>query len=372
MDNTLARSISNAGLKIQYDALCRQVLSHRNILAWILKSTTEEYRDCSIEEISDYIEGIPAIGSIPVSPGETNSDAPHRHSRPDDLQSARITGMANESSVHGEGVVYYDIHFSIQVPKKHRETRQTAKIHEPRISRSMKMPRGNIITTSEQPDNTLEKEEMKQKRILADIEPQKSFYPGYKIETRGIYYSARMISSQLTTVFEDSDYDSIMKAISIFICMNAPKKTGNTIVRYSLTPTHVYGSYPDQVSAYDKICTIVITLNESVATENVFLQMMNTLLSKTKSYEEKKEELENKFHIPMSRGAIGEELRSMCNLSDLVEEQGIQKGIQIGKQQQRRKTQRERKRADAAEQRAIRAEREVDRLKKELQLLKAN
>ncbi|MCD8348864.1 MAG: hypothetical protein LUD16_13180 [Lachnospiraceae bacterium] len=205
---------------------------------------------------------------------------------------------------------------------------------------------------------------MKQKRLLADIEPQKSFYPGYKIETRGIYYSARMISSQLTTVFEDSDYDSIMKTISIFICMNAPKKIGNAIVRYSLTPTHVYGSYPDQVSAYDKICTIVITLNESVATENVFLQMMNTLLSKTKSYEEKKEELEDKFHIPMSRDTIGEELRSMCNLSDLVEEQGIQKGIRIGRR-------RERKRADAAEQRALRAEQEVERLKKELQLLKA-
>lgn len=60
-----------------------------------------------------------------------------------------------------------------------------------------------------------------------------------------------MLSSQLTTVFEDSDYDSIMKTISIFICMNAPKKTGNAIVRYSLTPTHVSGNYPDRPSAYN-------------------------------------------------------------------------------------------------------------------------
>ncbi|MCD8395963.1 MAG: hypothetical protein LUD12_02025 [Lachnospiraceae bacterium] len=234
----------------------------------------------------------------------------------------------------------------------------------------------NNVTVSQQPDNDLKIEGTKQARILADIEPQKSFYPGYRIETRGIYYSVRMLSSQLTTVFEDSDYDSIMKTISIFICMNAPQKIGNAIVRYSLTPTHVSGNYPDRLSAYDKICTVVITLNESVATENVFLQMMNTLLSKTKSYEEKKEELENKFHIPMNRDAIGEELISMCNLSDLVEEQGIQKGIRIGKQRerrrQRRKAQHERKRADAAEQRAIRAELEVERLKKELQLLKAN
>jgi len=138
VDNELARSISNAGLKIQYDALCRQVLSHRNILAWILKHTTEEFKTCSIEEISDYIEGTPAIGSIPVSPGETNFDAHHRHSRPDDLQSARITGMSNESKVHGEGVIYYDIHFSVQLPKKRRETHKTAKVQDSRTSRSTK------------------------------------------------------------------------------------------------------------------------------------------------------------------------------------------------------------------------------------------
>lgn len=340
MDNELARSISNAGLKIQYDALCRQVLSHRNILAWILQSTTEEYKECSIEEISVYIEGVPAIGNIPVSPGETNSIAHRRHPHPDNLQSARITGMANENKVHREGVVCYDIHFSVRLPQTRSETHKTARIHQPRGSRSRKTPRENTAV-NQQSDDDFKKTEMKQKRILADIEPQKSFYPGYNIETRGIYYSVRMISSQLTTVFEDSDYDSIMKTISIFICMNAPKKIGNAIIRYSLTPTHVYGNYPDRVSAYDKICTVVIALNETVATENVFLQMMNTLLSRTKSYEEKKEELENKFHIPMNRDAIGKELKSMCNLSDLVEEQGIQKGIQkgiqIGKQQQFKK-----------------------------------
>lgn len=283
-----------------------------------------------------------------------------------------MTGIANESKVPGEGVVYYDIHFSVRLPQKRKETLKAAQVQKTRSSKSRTASEKITATVSQQPDNDLRKKETKPERILADIEPQKSFYPGYKIETRGIYYSVRMVSSQLTTVFEDSDYDSIMKTISIFICMNAPKKIGNAIVRYSLTPTHVYGSYPDRLSAYDKICTIVITLNESVATENVFLQMMNSLLSKTKSYKEKKEELENKFHIPMNREAIGEELRSMCNLSDLVEEQGIQKGIHIEKQRQKRKLQRERKRADAAEQRAIRAELEVERLKKELQLLKAN
>jgi len=113
----------------------------------------------------------------------------------------------------------------------------------------------------------------------------------------------------------------------------------------------------------------VITLNITfyVAISNIFFDILYLL-----AFVFSDSKLENKFHIPMNRDAIGEELRSICNLSDLVEEQGIQKGIRIEKQRQSRKLQRERKRADAAEQRAIRAEREVERLKKELLLLKAN
>ena len=39
------------------------------------------------------------------------------------------------------------------------------------------------------------------------------------------------------------------------------------------------------------------------------------------------------FAIPMESKAMGEELNQMCNLSDYVEELGIQKGIEKGKEQ---------------------------------------
>ena len=44
--------------------------------------------------------------------------------------------------------------------------------------------------------------------MIINVEAQKSFYPGYEIVTRGIFYSARMISAQSGVDFSASDYKS--------------------------------------------------------------------------------------------------------------------------------------------------------------------
>ena len=49
--------------------------------------------------------------------------------------------------------------------------------------------------------------------------------------------------------------------------------------------------------------------------------MMNTLLSTTKNVEEKKKELEQEYQIEM-KSDLRKGLNLMCNLSELVEEQG--------------------------------------------------
>ena len=54
-----------------YDAACKRVLSEKSILAWIIKSCLDEYRDCSIQEIAEkYIESQPQVGEVPVLPDE--------------------------------------------------------------------------------------------------------------------------------------------------------------------------------------------------------------------------------------------------------------------------------------------------------------
>ena len=78
--------------------------------------------------------------------------------------------------------------------------------------------------------------------------------------------------------------------------------------------------------AYDKISVIIIALNEKVSSEDSFIGMINTLFSVTIPYPIKKKRLEEEYHISMS-GGLEKEVDLMCNLSDYVEEKGIQKGI---------------------------------------------
>ncbi len=52
IENTLAKNITVAGDKAAYDAACKRLLANKTILAWIMKSCMEEYRDFAVNEIT--------------------------------------------------------------------------------------------------------------------------------------------------------------------------------------------------------------------------------------------------------------------------------------------------------------------------------
>ena len=52
--------------KKAYDEACKRVLSEREIMAHILKSCTEEFKDCSLLDIAwRYIQGEPSSAALP-------------------------------------------------------------------------------------------------------------------------------------------------------------------------------------------------------------------------------------------------------------------------------------------------------------------
>ena len=94
----LSQKIFMPQTKASYDAACKRLLSEKSILAWIMKSCLEEYRDCDIQKIAEtYIESQPQVGEVPVAPDETNA--------------ARVRGVSNEDTSLTEGTVTYDIRF---------------------------------------------------------------------------------------------------------------------------------------------------------------------------------------------------------------------------------------------------------------------
>ena len=61
-----------------------------------------------------------------------------------------------------------------------------------------------------------------------DIEVQNDYKPGYPIIKRGIYYAARDICSQLGVLTEETNYDVLRKAYSIWICNDKVPAAGYT------------------------------------------------------------------------------------------------------------------------------------------------
>ena len=281
MNSGLFKNLSIAGAKAQYDTQCKKILSEKIILAWILKHVTTEFSGMSIEDIVDCIEN-PQISLVKVNPGETNQESFELHSELENDIKTVMTGV--EDAVSDEGSIYYDILFSAYVPVKNAHI-----------------------------------------KLIINLESQKSFYPGYEIVTRGIFYCGRMLSAQLGTEFKAKDYDNLKKVYSIWICMNAPKYIGNAISEYSVKKNDIIPGIPDNPKAYDKISVVQICLNNKADTHNQLLGMLNTLLSPDISVAEKKKQLSEDYHIN-TENKLEKELNLMCNLSDLVEERGIQKG----------------------------------------------
>lgn len=71
-------------------------------------------------------------------------------------------------------------------------------------------------------------------RLIINVEAQRSYYPGYPIVTRGIYYAARMVSAQKSVEFTDDHYEDIKKVYSIRICCHVPGRRTNTVACYEL------------------------------------------------------------------------------------------------------------------------------------------
>lgn len=272
-ESILARNIDAAGERSAYDASCKRLLANKIILAWIMKSCIEEYRELDVDEIAGkYIEGNPQIAEAAVHPDE-------------EADGEQIAGANTEDSTIKEGTVTYDIRFYATAPRT-----------------------GELI------------------RLIINVEAQNDFYPGYPIVKRGIYYCSRMVSSQYGVEFTDSHYEGIKKVYSIWVCANPPQYRENTINRYFVQEENLIGDVTEEKENYDLLTTVIICLGHSGDDKYAgILKLLDVLLSSDKAPEEKKKILQDDFDIKMTK-TLESEVRRMCNLSKGVEEKGIEIG----------------------------------------------
>lgn len=137
---TIAAGIDMTAKRAAYDAICKRLVSEKIILAWIMHSCLDEFRETDVKTIADkYIEGQPCVNLVPVDP---------------DLTGAFLQNSSQEQTSPTEGDIYFDIYFNAMVPDKN-ETVQ----------------------------------------LIINVEAQRDFHPGYPLVKRAVYYCARMLSA---------------------------------------------------------------------------------------------------------------------------------------------------------------------------------
>ena len=278
MDKTLYKSnlskrLETTKLIEQFDSCAKKLLSEKIILAWILKSCVEEFKDCSIQWIMT--EGI--VDDIEVSTNVVDMDE-------EDITEPELSGSNTEDNSIKEGKIFYDIKFNAKAPNA---------------------------------DDYI--------YLIINLEAQNDERLTYPLLKRAVYYVSRMISSQKNTIFYKSDYKKIRKVYSIWVIMNTDKE--NTITKYSMKEQSLIGDVKEDITDYDLMSIYMIRLGSRIdENDESILRLLGTIF---KSRDSKTQEriLEDEYNIPMVVHRKGE-VNDMSSLGEGIYEEGIEKGIE--------------------------------------------
>ncbi len=273
INTPLAEDIHATDQNARYDAACKKLLSQKIILAWIMKSCLNEYRDCDVKDIAErYIEGTPQVGKVLVAPDETNAP--------------RIRGISSQDTSLTESSSIYDIRFMASAPTS---------------------------------DEAIQ--------MIVNVEAHNRFNPSYPLIKRAIYYCGRMLTAQNGTEFVHSEYQKIKKVVSIWVCMSPPNERKNSITRYHLTEENLVGNVKESIRNYDLIDVVMLCLGgEDKENYDGVLKLLDVLLSPKASEAKKRQVLEDEFDIPMTE-TLEVEVHQMCNLSEGVRDLGRAEGF---------------------------------------------
>ncbi len=243
----IANLIDKTDVRAQYDEEAKRLLSLSEILAWILHTCVDEFKEFDIPFIvKNCLVDKPIISEKAVYP---------------DMQDKQqyIETMNSESSTISENTIYYDIRFKVRAPKA---------------------------------DEIIE--------IIVDIEEQKDSSFIKRIIRRGLYYCSRMISEQYGREFQNEEYEKIKKVISIWICPSAANIRQDSIFEIHNTSNVIYGSYEVDENYYDISRVIIICLTDNGQSEQKLIRLLSVYLSDKTTPEEKKYILEHEFNIKMT------------------------------------------------------------------------
>ena len=286
--NTIGHAINID--KVNLDAGCKSLLGCTPVAAFIAKNCIPEFLDMALDKIQEFIvykkakseitpEELAEIQKSNIPPVEISCHPVE--DLPDKLNKKNV-----ESKSVNEGTIYYDVLFDIGLPGG------------------------------------------KANRVIVDIEAQNEYNPGYAILNRGSFYCGRMVSAQKESVFHNSDYDKLQKVYSIWLCINPEADVRGVCNTYSMTETCLAKEFHFPKEQYDNFCIVLACLQDTESDNNM-VRLFSTIFSNNTPVE-KKLQLATECGLPVTTD-VKEGIHQMCNYSDYVEQQGVEKGLAKGR-----------------------------------------
>ena len=292
-----ASIITHYNDKKTYDMYCKRLLSNKQILAYVMKACIPEFADIPLEDIPSYIE----MSSI-----KNTAECEHIHDQQIEVTDESIPGSQ----------IKYDIQFEAMLPFKQKKA-------------------GKGTSTE------------KRLRMIINLESQARDDPGYPLIKRALYYCGRLMAKQKHPKdgFQHSDYGSIKKVCSIWICIGHNNQKNDVINTYQIQETCETNIWHAAKEDYDLITAVMVypkketvrngkaipyALEHMDENKQRLLELLKILFIKNLAVEDKKEQLQKGYGILMER-ELDKEVMNMCNFSDFIEQRGIEQGLLKGK-----------------------------------------
>ena len=161
--------------------------------------------------------------------------------------------------------------------------------------------------------------------VRINVEAQNRADPGYSIAARGMMYSAKLLSEQMTLgICTGSNYDGLRKVYSIWLIVEAPVALAGKIFRHQMATTLIHGDGTEEPrpvdTGADKICVMQVYLPhpESDVMAPEWVKMMGVLLNSDATEDQRRQALTDNG-IPITK-MMEEELKIMGSLKQGLKE----------------------------------------------------
>ena len=265
-------------LRNAYDAEMKNILTNKRVLANILIGCTDEFANCNVEDvIAMSFNDNPAYGDTTLEENASNAEL-----------AAKVIG--SEHATFTEGKVVYDTRFEVRVPHT---------------------------------DEPIE--------LIVNVEGQRNANLPYDLTRRGIYYAARLVTSQKGTVFKHDDYDDLKKVYSIWICTNPSPDARGTSQRFSICKEDIIGEYEVDSKQYDLMTVVLIRVGDSTDPNyynNALMRMLSLLFRSEVPIEQSHRILSKEYGFRQS--FLSKEARMKSWALD-IENEGYDRGLKQGR-----------------------------------------